>query len=116
MLQKLIGSNDLSSFAAAFFFALIGVALSLLLQTTKRDINASGTPFHFSWSFFLADNIKRIAAGLILIYIAIRFYPELFGKPINEYLAFVVGVGLDKVAELIKNASGILQVNRDKIN
>lgn len=116
MLQKIIGSNDLSSFAAAIFFALIGVFLSLLLQTTSRDINAKSTPFHFSWSFFLADNVKRIIAGLVMIFIAIRFYPEMFGKPIDEYLAFLIGMGLDKVAEILKNASGILQVNRNKIN
>jgi hypothetical protein len=116
MLHKIIGSNDPGSFAAAIFFAFVGVVLSLLLQTTKRDINADSTPFDFSWKFLLSDNVKRIATTLLLIYIAIRFYPDLFGKPINEYLALGVGLALDKIAEVIKNASAVLQVNRNKIN
>lgn len=115
MLQKLLGSNDLSTFLVTFFFALIGVALSLLWHTTSRDIRSTDTPFAFSWSFLLSDNIKRIITGVILIYIAIRFYPDLFGKPVTEYLAFGIGLGLDKIAEVIKNKTTILDVDRDKL-
>ena len=116
MFQKIIGSNDLTSFLAAFIFALIGVALSLLWHATTRNQNSPNTPVKFSWNFLLSDNVKRIAASLITIFIAIRFYPDLFGKPINEYLAFGVGLGLDKISEVIKNKTNLLDVNRDKIS
>lgn len=115
MLQKLIGSVDPQTFIASFLFALIGVALSLLLHTTKRDVRSDNTPFAFSWSFLLKDNIRRIIAGLLLIYVAIRFYPDLFGEPMTDWTALGIGLAIDKVAELLKNHTNLLSVNRDKI-
>lgn len=116
MLQKLIGSVDAQTFFASFLFALIGVALSLLLQTTKRDVRSDNTPFAFSWKFLLKDNIRRIIAGILIIYVAIRFYPDWFGEPMTDFLALGVGLAIDKVAEIIKNRTNLLSVDRDKIN
>lgn len=116
MIQKLIGSVDPQTFFASFLFALIGVALSLLLQTTKRDVRSDNTPFAFSWKFLLKDNIRRIIAGILIIYVAIRFYPDWFGEPMTDFLALGVGLAIDKVAEIIKNRTNLLSVDRDKIN
>lgn len=115
MLQKFMGSVDLQTFITSFSYALIGVILSLLLQTTTRDVRSENTPFVFSWKFLFKDNIKRIVAGILVIFVTIRFYPDLFGKQITDFLALGIGLGIDKAAEIIKNYTNILKVNRDKI-
>ncbi len=106
---------DPQTFFASFFFALIGVAISLLVHTTQRDVRSNNTPFAFSWSFLLKDNMRRIIAGLLVIYVAIRFHPDLFGEPITDWKSLGVGLVVDKLAELIKNHTPLLSVNRDKI-
>jgi len=117
MIQKLIGSVDPQTFFASFLFALIGVAISLLIHSTKRDIRSVSTPFSFSWKFLILDNIKRIITGILVIYVAIRFYPDWFGKPMTDFLALGVGLAIDKVIEFIKDRTSLpLSVNRDKIN
>lgn len=75
------------------FFASVGVFLSILLHTTKRK-----------WS----DNSRRVYTAITVIYIALRFAPDLFGFNMNEYLAFGVGFGSDKLAQLIKDKTNIL--------
>lgn len=54
-MSYILGGMTVAKFAAAFTFALVGVFLSLLIGTTKRDVNSVRTPFHFSWSFFWND-------------------------------------------------------------
>jgi hypothetical protein len=115
MLQKIIGDNDLASFGSAWFFCIIGVAISLLWHTTKRDPQSAATPVCFDLKFLMLDNIKRFVLGFLLIYVVIRFYPNFFHESINDYAALGVGLGFDKIAELIKGNSTLLDMNRNKI-
>ena len=115
MKHYLLGNMPVAAFLAAFFFALIGVTISLLLQANKRDPGASSTPYHFSYRFLLQDNWKRIVLSLLLIFVTIRFYSELTGKELSMYFALGIGLGLDKLAQVVKNASAVLQVNRKKL-
>lgn len=105
---SVLGTDSVSGFMTLAFFAFIGVILSLLLQTTKRDPNSPHTPFEFSWKFLMSDNSKRFLAGLIMIYVSLRFTPELFGVTINAFWAFGIGFCSDKIAEFIKNKTNLL--------
>lgn len=107
-LTYILGNQTPTQFCALLFFALLAAALSLLLQTTKRDIDSENTPLHFSWQFLWQDNIKRIVTSLILIYVAIRFTPQLFGVEISDFWAFVIGFINDKLAQFIKDKAGAL--------
>jgi hypothetical protein len=104
----LLGNQSASAFAALVFFALLGALLSMLLHTTRRDVLHSATPIRFSWRFFIQDNWKRAITSLILIYLALRFTPEIFGIEVNEFWAIAIGLCNDKLAELIKNKTNIL--------
>lgn len=106
--STLLGGQSSSVFFALVFFALLGALLSLLLQTTNRDIWSSNTPKIFSWQFFLSDNWKRIVTGAILIYISLRFAPELFGWEITNFYALVIGFGNDKLAQIVKDKTNLL--------
>ena len=107
-LNIVIGTDDFVSFLGLVFFALLGVFLGLLLNTTKRDINSESTPFEFSWKFLLSDNVKRIVAGLILIYLSLRFTNEIFGVSINNFWSVCIGLASDQLAQFVKAKTNIL--------
>ena len=110
---SLLGSQSCAAFAALVFFALIGLALSGLLQTTKRNVTSAATPVQFSWKFFLRDNWRRWLTAALLIYVALRFTPELFGMQISTFWALAIGFSLDKVAQFIKDKTGLLGQKKD---
>ena len=89
--------------AAGFTFAILGVLLSLRLHVMNRDELSTRTPVKFSWSFFFADNIMRILTALALIFIALRFMEEWLGAKPTMWLSFIIGFGLDKFAQFLKN-------------
>lgn len=116
MKQYYLGTDNVQYFIALFFFACLGAIISLLIQSNMRDVKSQSTPVKFSWSFFFLDNWKRIVFSLLIIYVAIRFSSELLHVTLGPFSALGIGLGLDKVSELIKNNTGFLQVNRDKIS
>lgn len=103
-----IGSQSVTAFLAAAFFALVGVVIGLLLNTTKRDAKSPGSPVDFSWNYLLWDNAKRILLNVLLIYVAIRFCPDLFGIQITEFWGMAIGLGLDKIAQILKEKTNLL--------
>lgn len=102
-LQLVLGTQDWPMYFAEWFFALIGVLLSLLLATTKRNPNSPTSPVHFSWTYMIADNAKRVLTSLILIFLFLRFSNELLGINISLFLALGIGLGLDKLAGYLKS-------------
>jgi hypothetical protein len=105
-MQQFLGGISPGMLAAGFVFALLGVALSLLLNTTKRDPLAARTPVEFSWSFFWSDNSVRIyrsaATALIVIFLSLRFSKELIGSELTMLYSFGIGFGLDKAIEKLR--------------
>lgn len=115
MKELFFGTSNLQYFFAAYFFALVGVGISLLLQTNNRDVSSKNTPVAFSYRFLIADNWKRIVLSVLLIYVTLRFTQEITGQELTMFWALVIGLGLDKIAQLLKDRTGILQVNREKL-
>ena len=104
MFKLLIGENTtIEQFVVSLVFALIGVIISLLIHASNRDKDSVRTPYKWSWLFLFSDNAKRLLLNLILIIIALRFYPELFGKEITQWSSLLLGVSFDKIAELLRN-------------
>lgn len=107
-ISTLLGGQTAGVFFALFFYALLGALISSLLQTTGRDVNSIATPKHFSWQFFFSDNWKRYLTGFLLIYVSLRFGPELFSVDITTFWALVIGLGNDKIAQIIKDKTNLL--------
>ncbi len=105
LLELLIGPGSTARLVGALIYAFLGAFLMLLLSTTKRDVNSNRTPEQFSWRFLFSDNTKRIISTIILIFLFIRFSRELLGADITMYVAVLIGLGSDKLAEFIKNKS-----------
>lgn len=117
--QLVLGPASVAYYAAAEFFAILALILSLYLDSRKRDVNSSSTPMKFSWLFLLWDNTKRIVVGQITLFILFRFATELIGRQLNMWVAvgagFLLSFGLDKIIQWIKNKSSILDMNREKM-
>lgn len=116
MKSELFGTLTTDQFFAAFIFATLGALISLMLQANARDIKSESTPVHFSYTFLIRDNFRRILLSFLLIVVTIRFYTELTGNELSMFSSLLIGLGLDKISELVKNRVGIFQANRDKIN
>lgn len=117
--QLVLGGVSVWYYAAAEFFALLALILSLYLHSRKRDPGAPTTPIQFSWLFLIWDNVKRIVAGQILLFIIFRFATEFIGRELNMYMAvgigFFLSFGLDKAIQWIKDKSVVLQMDRGKM-
>lgn len=116
MIKDILGADTWQAFATQYFFAIVGVIISLLIHSNKRDVNAPTTPYKFKLTFLLLDNWKRIVLNLLLIYITIRFFKEITGVELSLFFCLLVGIGFDKLAEWIKTKASLLDVDRSKIN
>lgn len=110
-IQNILGGITVGKFAASFFFALIGIFISLMISTTTRDPDSKRTPFCFSWAFLWSDNSQRIAKSIVLtllvMFVSIRFAKELLGTDLTMIFAFSVGLGLDRIKEMLKEKSKV---------
>jgi hypothetical protein len=119
-LGYVIGNLSLAMFAALYFFAIIGVALNLLIHSNKRNQSSKNTPVKFSIIFLARDNRTRIVIAILSIFVTIRFLPLIFefnAEHTEYYLAgaFIVGFGFDKILEKWKESKfgSFLKEKRD---
>lgn len=112
-LENLLGPGDPGMFLAAMVYALVGVIISLLYDSAKRDQNKLSTPNDFSWGYMLIDNLKRIALSVLLVVVSLRFSREILGADLTMYLALLIGIGFDRLGLLLKN-KGILNNPEDR--
>jgi hypothetical protein len=115
-----LGGLSIPYYAAAFFFCFLAIILSMYAGSQKRDPKSSSTPELFSWHFLIWDNAKRIAAGLILMFVIFRFAVPAIGKALTMETAFGIGfgiaMGLDQVIGYLKKKFDLLQMDREKFN
>lgn len=98
----ILGSQDGSTYAAYFVFALIGALISLYIKSLKRDPNSKNTPVKFSWRFLVLDNFMRLVAGFLLSFLAFRFSIEFLGKEVTMWGAVLIGASTDRLAGLFE--------------
>ncbi|MEP7375522.1 MAG: hypothetical protein ABI675_19410 [Chitinophagaceae bacterium] len=110
------GQTPAYLFVGFIFFAVIGIALSLLWQTNKRDVSSPHTPEKFSFWFMMRDNAKRLSATILTVYIALRFTPEIFNVQLTNFWSLCIGLGLDKIAEIVKSKTSLLDVKPNANN
>lgn len=108
-LNEVLGTSQYTVLLANLFWAYIGAFVMILLITNKRDPLSKESPVHFSWSFFFSDNVKKIVATIILIFVAIRFGDQFLapylpaGTTLNSFIYFLVGFGCDRLSQLFKD-------------
>lgn len=117
--QLILGNVSVAYYAAAEFFALLALILSLYLHSKKRDTRSAATPVQFSWLFLVWDNLKRIVVGQIALFLIFRFMTELLQRQLNMWIAVGVGFflsfGLDKAIQMLKDRSTLFDMNRERL-
>lgn len=114
MLQEILGTATYQAFLTQYFFSLVGVAISLLLHGAKRNVDEKSTPDKFSIGFLIKDNWKRIVLNALVIFVTIRFFRDLTGFELSLFFCLLIGFSYDKVLQLLKNKTDVLNVTRKK--
>lgn len=114
-LEQLMGPGDPGTFLAAIVFALVGVIISLLYSSSKRD-TAKDSATNFSWSYLLLDNIRRVVLSILLILVTLRFSREILGADLTMYLALLVGIGFDRLGAILRDKGVIDRNNNPPVN
>lgn len=108
----MLGGLDPVAFYGTVAFAAIGVIISLLWGALTRKPLDSRTPVHFSLSFFLTDNFKRMVLSLILniigIPLLIIFSKKLLNLEPESWTGLIIGLFFDQImAKLMKTKNTI---------
>lgn len=114
IISNLLGGNSIADFISALIFAFLGAFVSLLLHTTQRNVNSTTSPVQFSFKFMFKDNWKRILTTFIFIIICVRFVKELTGLELNMFYAFAIGICNDKIVQVLKVKTSILNVPKTR--
>lgn len=101
-LSHLLGSNTPAWWSAALVWVIFGMLLSLYLSVRQRDKTSPETPYEFKLSFFLKDNLVRVVTGLLISVTILRFSHEYIGTEATLWLAFLYGLGSDKLTDLLE--------------
>lgn len=103
----ILGGKPGGYYLAGFFFAILGLILSVYMHSLRRDKYSPNTPINFSWSFLLWDNAKRITVGLILMFILFRIF-DLSEAPAMIGVGFFLSFGLDKAIEFLMERTNVM--------
>ena len=106
----LVGTN------AGFLLGYIVIAafcamVIIFIDAAGRDVSSPRTPGKFYLRFWLADNLARVIANLLLIPITIRLCYEYVPPVWMLALSSGIGFGVDGLAMLAKKF-GILTTNK----
>ena len=84
----------------------------LLMGTKLRDPASVNSPAKFSWAYLWSDNIRRILASILAVYLSLRFMPDLLGWELNEWKALLVGTAWDGIALFLKQKTNWLEAKK----
>lgn len=98
----LIGNGGPGFFLGYVVIAFICAGAIVLYDIGTRDKSSPRTPSKFSPLFWLADNLARVLANLLLIPMFIRLVYEYVAPTWMIALAMGIGFGIDALGMLAK--------------
>lgn len=107
----ILGTGSLGAFLAYLVIAYVAAIMSLLIESSNRDITSANTPVKFSWHFLFAANTRRLVANLLALPLLIRLGYDWVDVKWMIGLSIFAGAVVDRAAMLLKNA-GILASQR----
>lgn len=109
--HTLVGNGPIGSFFGFMVIGYICALVSLLIETSTRDISSANTPVKFSLKFLWAANVKRLIANLLLVPVFIRLTYEYVDPKWMLFISIGIGAGVDVLAMIFKNI-GVLTTNK----
>ena len=114
-ITSISGGYSLGMWLAFLFFAVLGAIAFSWMEVDNRDQKSPKTPRKFSFRFLFRDNARRYLVTAILIYVQFRFFKEINGQPLTEYVCFLIGFGADGIAAFGKKNTKVLKADREKL-
>lgn len=109
---NILGGVSVGTYLSAFFFSFLVIIANLIIVSLNKYKKAEGTPDNWSFQFMMIDNLKRIAATMILMFLFYRFVSTLVAKDLSMEWAVGVGTaltfGLDKLMGFLKSRFNFL--------
>lgn len=115
-------------FFAMLSFATLGIVMSLLIDSQKRDQNSTSTPEKFSYKFLIKDNWKSIAFTILAVILTLRFAPWFFPDQFSQEAlniiggsekwllgSLFIGLGYNQLLQIWKSKATFLKVERKEI-
>lgn len=100
ILSTFLDGMGLPVLIAGCAWALIGLAISLLMEGLTRDPLKEGTPIQWDWKTFFSGKFKRFlmqaTLDVLVIIATIKFMDDILGK-FSMFYCFLIGFGLDYV-------------------
>ncbi len=91
------------NFIIAFVAGVVGMLLMFTIKYDRHGKHNPETPENFSWRYWLVDNTVRLIRNILTISVFIVFSQALAGVELSTAFAFLVGLGLEKAIELLRN-------------
>lgn len=107
----LVGSGGPGFFFGYIVIAFICALAIVLYDLSTRDVSSKRTPEKLSFKFWLADNLARVMANLLLIPIAIRLCYEYVTPAWMIAIAAGIGFGVDALGMIAKRF-GLFTTNK----
>jgi hypothetical protein len=100
ILEQLLGTTDLSAYLAWFLLTFIGAFTAILIRAKFKYKYSDDTPYRWSWSFLLQDNLLNLTIGFFIALTFFRFSNLVLKIEPNIWLASSIGFISNEVALL----------------
>ena len=102
--------------AAHFAFFMIGAIIHFAWKLKNRDHSGKIVPKRFKWKFLIKDNVLRWLGVVLLIFVNIRFFEQIYGSPLTPFLALGLGYSIDSLVGNGKRSAeaGLAPLNKAK--
>jgi hypothetical protein len=104
-LNIILGELTIPSFLAYGIFIWIGWLLVNYFDVIWRDKSSLRTPEPFDLKFWVLDNYKRVITFIIIIFIVLRFYTEIYGNTLNAFNALLIGTTFEGAIAILRQKS-----------
>lgn len=112
----ILGEITFAYLAAHFAFFMIGAIIHFAWKLKNRDHSGRVVPKKFKWKFLLKDNLLRWLGVILLIFVNVRFFEQIYGSPLTPFLALGLGYSIDSIVGNGKRSaeSGLAPLNKAK--
>jgi hypothetical protein len=108
-IQEILGDLSIMQFAVSLFWAIWGIMLVLLYDSTTRKPLKNNSPVPFSLSYFIKDNLKKTLLSLMLIITAIIFCKQVLNVDLNNWYSLGIGLSFDIITLILKKKFSFLK-------
>jgi hypothetical protein len=91
ILEQLLGTTDISAYLAWFLLTFIGAFTAILIRAKFKYRYSDDTPYRWSWSFLLKDNLLNLTIGFFIALTFFRFSNQVLKVEPSIWLGSSIG-------------------------